>query len=306
MKNSIQYVFYSDIDKIKWDQSIEESSNGIVFAYSWYLDAVIDNWDALILNDYEAVFPITKKTKWGLNYLFNPIFALQLGVFSKNKISDELINEFISIIPEKIKLIDIQLNFENRSEDKSFEISKKACQFIKLNRSYSDISKKYSTNLKRNLTKARKHNLEIVLSVDIENVIKLFKENRGETLKEMKEEQYQRLHSLLTQLKQRKLGKIYECWFENELIASACFSITNNRIIYIKGGSTQKGRELGAMHLIMDEVIHLNSNSKLIFDFGGSSIDQVARFNYGFGAEEYEYQRLYRNNLPYFIKMLKK
>jgi hypothetical protein len=122
----------------------------------------------------------------------------------------------------------------------------------------------------------------------------------------MKEEQYQRLHSLLTQLKQRKLCKIYECWFENELIASACFSITNNRIIYIKGGSTQKGRELGAMHLIMDEVINLNSNSNLIFDFGGSSIDQVARFNRGFGAEEYEYQRLYRNNLPYFIKMLKK
>ena len=128
MKNSIHYVSYSDIDKIKWDRCIQESSNGIVFAYSWYLDAVIDNWDALVFNDYQAVFPITKKTKWGLNYLFNPIFALQLGVFSKNKISDEFINEFISSIPEKIKLIDIQFNFENRFEDRSFEISIKTCQ----------------------------------------------------------------------------------------------------------------------------------------------------------------------------------
>jgi len=90
------------------------------------------------------------------------------------------------------------------------------------------------------------------------------------------------------------------------LVASACFSITNDRIIYIKGGSTPKGREVGAMHMIMDEVIHLNSNSKFIFDFGGSSIEQVARFNHSFGANDYEYQRLYRNNLPFFVKLLKK
>ena len=122
----------------------------------------------------------------------------------------------------------------------------------------------------------------------------------------MKDEQYQRLHSLLIELKQRKLGKIYECWLENELVASACFSITNNRIIYIKGGSTPRGREVGAMHLIMDEVIHLNSNSNFIFDFGGSSIEQVARFNHSFGATDYEYPRLYRNNLPFFVKLLKK
>jgi hypothetical protein len=56
----------------------------------------------------------------------------------------------------------------------------------------------------------------------------------------------------------------------------------------------------------MDEVIHLNSSSKMIFDFGGSSIEQVARFNHSFGAKDYEYQRLYRNNLPFIIKLLKK
>ncbi len=306
MNNQIQYINHSDLDKSKWDECIEKSSNGIVFAYSWYLDSVFDNWDALVLNDYEAVFPVVKKSKFGLNYLFNPIFALQLGIFSKNEVTNSLVNEFISLIPEKIKLIDIQLNFGNRSDDNSFDISLKKCQFIYLSKSYEEISKKYSTNLKRNLAKARKNNLEIVLSVDNDNLIKLFRENRGDSLKEMKDEQYSRLNSILLKLKQRKLGKIYECWFENELIASACFSNTNNRIIYIKGGSTQKGREFGAMHLIMDEVIHLNSNSNLIFDFGGSSIEKVARFNYSFGAEDYEYQRLYRNNLPFFIKILKK
>ena len=74
MTSSIRYVAHNELDKSKWDDCIETASNGIVFAYSWYLDAVCDNWDALVLNEYEAVFPITKKSKFGLNYFFNPIF----------------------------------------------------------------------------------------------------------------------------------------------------------------------------------------------------------------------------------------
>ncbi len=306
MTSSIRYIAHTDLDKSKWDKCIETADNGIVFAYSWYLDAVCDQWDALVLNDYEAVFPITKKSKFGLNYFFNPIFALQLGVFSNQKITNSLVNQFLEALPKKLKLIDIQLNFGNHIDNQLFVVSSKTCQFIDLSSSYEEISKKYSTNLKRNLSKGRKQNCEIVLSVETENVVKLFKENRGETLKEMKDEQYKRLRTLLIELKQRKLGKIYECWLDNELVASACFSITNNRIIYIKGGSTPRGREVGAMHLIMDEVIHLNSNSNFIFDFGGSSIEQVARFNHSFGATDYEYPRLYRNNLPFFVKLLKK
>lgn len=306
MKTEIIYTSYNEIDKSKWDECIRNSVNGLVFAYSWYLDAVCDRWDALVLNDYEGVFPITKKSKFGLNYFFNPIFALQLGVFSKNEITHELLSQFIQHIPSKLRLIDINLNFGNSYNGNDFEVGKKTCQQIVLNESYESISNKYSKNIKRNLTKARKNNLEIVLSIDTERVVGLFKENRGDTLKEMKDEQYDRLTNLLKKMRENKIAKIYECWFGKELIASACFSICNGRIVYIKGGSTQKGRDLGAMHMIMDEVIHLNSESELIFDFGGSSIPQVARFNHSFGAVDYVYQRLYRNKLPLLIRLLKK
>ncbi len=306
MKTEILYIKYEEIDFLKWDECISVSPNGIVFAYSWYLNSVCDSWDALIMNNYEAVFPITKKSKFGLNYLFNPIFALQLGVFSKNQVSDTLLNQFLQHFPSKIRLIDLNLNFGNNFKGNDFEVSEKTCQQIDLSVSYDIISKKYSSNLKRNLSKARKHKLEIVLSIDTKRVVSLFKENRGDSLKEMKDEHYDRLNTLLQKMRENKVTKIYECWLDKELIASACFSICNGRIVYIKGGSSQKGRDLGAMHMIMDEVIHLNSESNLIFDFGGSSIPQVARFNHSFGAIDYVYQRLYRNKLPLLIRLLKK
>lgn len=302
----MRYIEHHEIDKAKWDDCIMKAPNGIVFGYSWFLDAVFDNWDALIWDDYEAVFPITKKSRFCINYFFNPIFALQLGIFSKVELTNNLMDQFILSLPKSLKLIDVSLNFGNYVDSQSFEITDRRCQFIDLSCSYDEIYANYSTNLKRNLKKAKKNHLKIVLSDNIDNVVQLFRENRGESLKEIKEEHYQRLYAVLDQFKQRKLSRIYECWIDNELIASACFSITNNRIIYIKGGSTLRGRELGAMHLLMDEVIRINSNSKLVYDFGGSSIEKVARFNGGFGVEEYTYQRLYRNNLPFFIKMFKK
>jgi hypothetical protein len=158
MTSLIRYIAHKDLDKSKWDRCIEIADNGIIFAYSWYLDAVCDDWDALVLNDYDAVFPITKKSKFGLNYFFNPIFALQLGIFSNDKLTKSLVNQFLEAIPRKLKLIDIQLNLGNSFENQLFEISTKKCQFIDLSSSYEEISKKYSTNLKRNLSKARKQN----------------------------------------------------------------------------------------------------------------------------------------------------
>lgn len=310
MMHTIRYISYHAIDKEKWNRCVEASSNGIVFAYSWFLDATSNQWDALVMDDYEAVFPITKKTKFGISYFFNPIFALQLGIFSKKILNGELTQQFFDQIPKKLRLIDISLNFGNSVNEsiinQGFEIFDRKSQFIDLAESYEEISKNYSTNLKRNLSKAKKNKLKIVLSENVENVIEIFKENRGKTLNEITSEQYDNLRSLINGLVKNKKALIYECWVDDELIASACYSITNNRILYIKGGSTPKGRELCAMHLLMDNVIQSNSSSNLIFDFGGSSIEQVARFNYSFGAKDYNYQRLYRNNLPFFIKMLKK
>ena len=84
---NIQYVDHHQIDPTKWDCAVLQSPHPLVYGLFNYLNAVCDTqWDALIYNDYEAVFPITKKSKLGLNYFFNPIFALQLGIFSNQKI----------------------------------------------------------------------------------------------------------------------------------------------------------------------------------------------------------------------------
>ena len=46
------------IDTTKWDDCISRSANGLIYASSRYLNAMADNWDGMIIDDYKAVMPL--------------------------------------------------------------------------------------------------------------------------------------------------------------------------------------------------------------------------------------------------------
>ena len=71
----VHYITYQQIDKSKWDNCIDTAANGLVYGYSFYLDAMAKHWDALVLDDYEAVMPLTWNKKYGITYLYQPFFA---------------------------------------------------------------------------------------------------------------------------------------------------------------------------------------------------------------------------------------
>src|SRR5215831_14346953 len=101
----IQYLRHHEIDKEKWDHAISNADNGLIYAYSFYLDQMAKHWDALVLNDYEAVMPLTWNKKFGIYYLYQPAFTACLGIFG-NDLTEEIVKEFIQYIPKKFKLIE--------------------------------------------------------------------------------------------------------------------------------------------------------------------------------------------------------
>jgi len=110
----IKFVKYKDIDKVKWDNLISQSSNGFIYASSAHLDLVSNNWNALILNDYESVMPLPEKTKFGVRYIMQPMFSQQLGVISKNEPSQFCINNFIDELKNHYRYFALNLNFNNK------------------------------------------------------------------------------------------------------------------------------------------------------------------------------------------------
>ena len=59
MVNNLQYINHDSIDKALWDEAIEASANGLIYAQSAFLDAMSPGWDALISTGYEYVMPLT-------------------------------------------------------------------------------------------------------------------------------------------------------------------------------------------------------------------------------------------------------
>ena len=90
--NQIKYLQHKEIDKSKWDACISRAPNGLIYPYSFYLDAMAKHWDALVLKDYEAVMPLTWNRKYGFYYLYQPAFTASLGVFGKN-LTKEIIDD---------------------------------------------------------------------------------------------------------------------------------------------------------------------------------------------------------------------
>ncbi|MEI7803410.1 MAG: hypothetical protein WCI97_12225, partial [Bacteroidota bacterium] len=90
------YLKHTEIDITKWDHCVKNSFNHLPYCYSWYLDVVSPGWDALISDDYEYIFPLTHRRKARINYLFQPYFTQQLGLFSSKKFSQKILNEFLS------------------------------------------------------------------------------------------------------------------------------------------------------------------------------------------------------------------
>ena len=100
--SSVSYLQNANIDKVKWDKCIDTASNGLIYAYSFYLDAMAKHWDALVMNDYEAVMPVTWNKKYGVHYLYQPFLCASLGLFGKH-INREMLSAFLNKIPKRFK-----------------------------------------------------------------------------------------------------------------------------------------------------------------------------------------------------------
>jgi hypothetical protein len=91
----------------------------------------------------------------------------------------------------------------------------------------------------------------------------------------------------------------------DELIASCIFVFSHNRAYYILVGNHPDGRTIGASHSLIDAFIKDNASKKMLLDFEGSDIRNLAFFYSSFGAQEENYAAIKMNKLPFYLKWLK-
>lgn len=294
----VRYLQNEEIKKTKWDACITHAFNGNAYAYSWYLDIIFPGWGALVEEDYVRVMPLPIKTKYTVSYCYQPFFAQQLGVFSVSLLTPDIVTDFIKQIPASVKLIDLNLNSLSAPDVGVYPVGESVNYLLDLIYEYPRIESKYKSNTKRNLKTALKSQLSLSKSLNHEEIITLFRNNRGQEVSKWGDEQYKTLsHLMYTAIFQGK-GITYGVYNNfNELVSGAFFLKDNHRLIFLFSGTSGEGRETSALTFLIDSVIKEYSPSKLILDFEGSNNANLARFYAGFGAKETHYYRLKMNRL---------
>ena len=302
---NIQYLQYRQIEKDKWDACISEAANGLVYGYSFYLDAMTKHWDALVLGDYEAVMPLTWNEKYAIHYLYQPPFMAALGVFGK-EISAALLNDFLKAIPEKFKYWDIDLNHGNFFQLTDFNLHERMNYVLPLNESYDKISAGYRDNIKRNVKKSEQLKDSVQKNIDINEVILLAKEQLQHFTK-LSELDFGHFRKLYEVLYERQMSTTYGIYTPGgQLVASAAFFFSHNRAYYILVGNHPNGKTSGASHALIDAFIKDHAGQNLLLDFEGSDIRNLAFFYSSFGATEEKYSAIKLNRLPFYLKWMKK
>ncbi|HEY6159592.1 MAG TPA: hypothetical protein VI112_00175 [Bacteroidia bacterium] len=302
----IYHLPHNGIDKKKWDEAIAASANGLVYAYSWYLDIVCPGWEALVKENYVSVMPLTAGKKYNIHYLYPPFFTQQLGVFSKRPPAEKEVAEFLGAIPEKFRYIEVNLNSENSFNGNSFLIKRNINCELSLGAPYEELFRNFSENTQRNIKKARKKDFQLIADIPPREVIRLFRNNRGKEVHALKDMHYRTLEKLVDAAKRRKMARVWGVTSEGGLCAGAIFLEDKARSIFIFSGMNGTGKANAAMFFLISEYIKRHAGHDRILDFEGSNDKGLSRFYQSFGSKECVYLQVRQNRLPRLLKWLKK
>nr|MBA4167834.1 hypothetical protein [Chitinophagaceae bacterium] len=300
----IRYLLRKDIENHKWNRCIQNAANGLCYSDSDFLDTMATEWSALVLNDYEAVMPLTQRRKFGINYLYQPAFCQQTGITMLEPEAN-LTDCFLDAIPDKFKYWDIQLNALNSTVH--YPHVQRKNYLLPLFSEQFELTNKYHRNAIRNIRKAQDENIIVKEDIPASVLMKLhttrFANRNRITVRE-----YTSCEKLLDQWSRSLKAKIIGAQDANgDIIASSGYLIYKNRITFIINGNNRQSLTNGASFLLKDYIIRKYSGSDYILDFEGSDNQDFARFYQQFGAETCEYyQAIKVNRLPGLLGWIKR
>lgn len=285
--NNIRFLKRSEINDLQWNELINQSVNSLPYALSWYLDAVAENWGALVLNNYQAVMPVVWLTKLGVKCLYQPYYCQQLGVFSSGVLAKDLQKDFLKAAADKFPYVNMNLNAGSIVVANEAGLNPKKNLLLSLNKNYDEIFQHFNQNHKRNIAKGSKNKLRFFEDTDLTSFQAFYLGNVNHAKENFRPQHEKIFKKLTATLVSANTGHIFSAiTAEGDLVAAVLIIKHHKRLIGIINTSSAEGKKAGASHFLFDRIIKKYAGTDVVLDFEGSSIPTIARFYEGFGAVE--------------------
>jgi len=265
---TIQLLSREAIDTIKWNSCVHYATNGNIFGYKWYIDAITKDWEALVEGNYESVLPLIWKKNWlGRKRLYVPTLMREAGIYSSNALSEKRVSSFLDAIPAIYKKWTIQVDqFTLLPKHQNRHIEQDKKQIIYMNRSYEQLAEQFSPIVQSQLDKARTADLRPAGSLKPEAIVDFYKAHAPTYSKE----NYYAYLRIMYNLLHRGWGFVSGVVdANNTLLAVNFFIFSHGRLLSYLPVVSKQGKKVGAMEFLMNLIFHTNANKQLILDFNG-------------------------------------
>lgn len=303
MPAACQILHSTAIDLLQWDNCVAVNNNGLIYATSLYLNAMCSNWYGLVYKDYELIFPIPYKKKYGIAYCYMPAFTQQLGFIGNEKL---VTNEMLQQLQDFVKYASPYINFDNSHFAKVNNCVVRNNFILSLEQSYASIKKSYKKSMAYSLAKAKKQNLQYVVSDNINEAVSMYEAYNRDKMLHVTMEDYKSLKRLLKQLYSKQQVIVRKAVNANgETLSIVLLMQDEKRYYNIINATTELGRKSESNYFLYNELLQELSNQNMIFDFEGSDLTGVKSFYEKFGAINQPYFHWHYNKLPKIISWLK-
>lgn len=284
----MKLLAHPEIDCAKWDALVAQSEKSPC-DYSWYLNTVANTWYLYVDENYTKGTVVCTSKNIGIEHVVVPPTVKAHQCYGNWSVENF----------EQFKLI-LQKHFSAGVYQNTAAIG----DTIRQGQVVRKLS--LSSHAARNIKKALKNNIEIRSGIHIQPVFELICENLASKIENFQEKQQQILLASLHKLQEKQQLIILEMYSEGKLIGGLFFFNGKNVDIYLKGTANETGKKFGAMYFAMEKQISQTLTAGKIFDFDGSEVPGVKRFNDYFGTEESIYTQLNWDNSPFWFKSLRK
>ncbi|MBS1729209.1 MAG: hypothetical protein JSS67_00380 [Bacteroidetes bacterium] len=297
MHQDVHIIPSDQIDQQKWDACIDQSDAPLIYAKTFYLHHMADEWHGVVWNDYECVMPIPWRKKYTIRYTYQVPFIQQLGFFKKK--SGSSTRPFLEVLQKFCRYGYYAFNYANNIPTPDASLKN---NYILSLSTYEAIAANYSSDLLQNLKKSVQYQLQYH-RVSYEKVIDSFYELYHQKTPHVSKNDFLNFKKLCSYLHQT--GKIHcreVSGAKDETLALILLLQDGNRLYNMMNATPLAGRKMAANHFLIDKTLEEFCNKNLVFDFEGSDIPGIKNFYENFGASLQPYASLQFNKLPAPIK----
>lgn len=280
-----------NIDILRWDNLVQSVSESSVFSLSYYLDNTAENWCIAVSDDYSYGIAIPYNIRLGIERCYTPVFVRYLEWFGDEKYFEMA----LKLIKERFLIGDYQLKSILNNETHEARVFQTISGEPAIN-----------TQARRMIQRAKKAELLVNDSINFREIIEIIKGELTIKIPTLDKESLNRLENLCEALKNHGCLKVLQVVSDHKIVGGILLVTFNESLLYLKGTALPDTKQKGGMYLVMHEAIQKAAVANCKFDFGGSNVSGVQRFNLNLGGKDNIYYRLKWNNSPWWFKLAKK